>query len=116
MEQKIRVGQIRALEDCPHRDAVVGLARILREAHIPFGVVTNANLDQLKNYRAVLLPNVSGDDRRAGGAVPSNLWKRAACCMRELDPRHSTGSTRTGRASCWRTFSASVIPGPWAAS
>jgi hypothetical protein len=57
-EQKIRVGQIRALEDCPHRDAVVGLARILREAHIPFGVVTNANLDQLKKYRAVLLPNV----------------------------------------------------------
>ena len=36
----------------------MGLARILREAHIPFGVVTNVNLDQLKNYRAVLLPNV----------------------------------------------------------
>jgi len=36
----------------------VGLARILREAHIPFGVVTNVNLEQLKNYRAVLLPNV----------------------------------------------------------
>ena len=46
------------LEDCPHRDAVVGWTRILREAHIPFGVVTNINLDQLKNYRAVLLPNV----------------------------------------------------------
>ena len=58
LEQHIRVGQARALEDCPHRDAVVGLARILREAHIPFGVVTNINLDQLKNYRAVLLPHV----------------------------------------------------------
>ena len=58
LEQKIRVGQIRNLEDCPHRDAVIGLARVLREAHIPFGVVTNANLDQLKNYRAVLLPNL----------------------------------------------------------
>jgi hypothetical protein len=57
-EQKMRVGQLRAVEDLPHRNAVVGLARILREAHIPFGVVTNANLDQLKNYRAVLLPTV----------------------------------------------------------
>ena len=57
-EQKMRVGQMRALDNCPHRDAVVGLARILREAHIPFGVVTNANLDQLNNYRAVLLPTV----------------------------------------------------------
>ena len=37
---------------------MVGWTRILREAHIPFGVVTNINLDQLKNYRAVLLPSV----------------------------------------------------------
>ena len=57
-EQKVRVGQLRAIESSPHRDAVVGLARILREAHMPFGVVTNATLDQLKNYRAVLLPTV----------------------------------------------------------
>jgi hypothetical protein len=57
-EQKIRVGRLRALANCPHLEAVVGLTRILREAHIPFGVVTNANLEQLKNYRAVLLPNV----------------------------------------------------------
>jgi hypothetical protein len=58
LEQKIRVGQIRNLEDCPHRDAVIGLARILREAHLPFGVVTNANLEQLKKYRCILLPSV----------------------------------------------------------
>jgi hypothetical protein len=58
LEQKKRVGQLRAIENCPHLDAVVGWTRILREAHIPFGVVTNANLDQLKNYRAVLLPYV----------------------------------------------------------
>jgi hypothetical protein len=57
-EQKIRVGQLRALDNCPHLNAVVGWTRILREAHIPFGVVTNVNLDQLKNHRAVLLPNV----------------------------------------------------------
>lgn len=42
----------------PHLEAVVGSARILREAHIPFGVVTNATLDQLSRFRAVILPGV----------------------------------------------------------
>lgn len=42
----------------PHRDAVVGAARILKENQIPFGVVTNANLGQLRQYRAVILPDV----------------------------------------------------------
>ena len=43
---------------CPHRDALMGAGRILREAHLPFGLVTNANLSELRNYRAVILPNV----------------------------------------------------------
>jgi hypothetical protein len=30
----------------------------LREAHIPYGVVTNVNLEHLKNYRAVIVPYV----------------------------------------------------------
>ena len=42
----------------PHMPAVVGAARILREAHIPYGVVTNVNLDKLSNFRAVIVPNV----------------------------------------------------------
>jgi len=42
----------------PHLDAVMGSARILREAHIPFGVVTNVTLDQLSRFRAVILPTV----------------------------------------------------------
>jgi hypothetical protein len=42
----------------PHMDAVVGAARILREAHIPFGVLTNATLDQLSRFRAVIVPDV----------------------------------------------------------
>jgi len=42
----------------PHRDSAVGAARCLREAHIPFGLVTNVSLDQLKQYRAVVLPSV----------------------------------------------------------
>jgi hypothetical protein len=47
-------------KDPPHMDAVLGATRILREAHIPFGVVTNATLDQLSQYRAVMLPSVLG--------------------------------------------------------
>jgi len=43
---------------CPHRDAILGWAKVLREAHIPYGVVTNVNLERLKNYRAVIVPNV----------------------------------------------------------
>jgi len=42
----------------PHRDAAVGAARFLREAHIPFGVVTNVSLNQIGRYRAVILPSV----------------------------------------------------------
>jgi hypothetical protein len=42
----------------PHLDAVVGSARALREAHIPFGVVTNVTLDQLSRFRAVIVPAV----------------------------------------------------------
>lgn len=42
----------------PHLDAVIGAARILREAHVPFGVITNASLDQLSRYRALILPSV----------------------------------------------------------
>jgi hypothetical protein len=42
----------------PHMEAVVGAARILTESHIPYGVVTNATLDQLSRYRAVIVPNV----------------------------------------------------------
>ena len=37
---------------------LMGAARILREAHIPYGLVTNVNLDKLSNFRAVMVPNV----------------------------------------------------------
>src|SRR5262249_53914154 len=57
-EQGVEVTALKAVDACPHRDAVVGAARLLQQAHIPFGVVTNANLDQLRRYRAVLLPFV----------------------------------------------------------
>lgn len=58
LEDGIEVTRIKAPDACPHRDAVVGCARALQEAHIPFGVVTNANLQDLVKYRAVMLPSV----------------------------------------------------------
>lgn len=57
-ENGAHVTRLQAPDHCPHRDAVIGVGRILQEAHIPFGVVTNANLDQLNRYRAVILPMV----------------------------------------------------------
>ena len=57
-EQRVRVDQLKAAGKVPHFEGVLGAAQILREAHIPYGVVTNATLDQLKDYRAVIVPNV----------------------------------------------------------
>jgi len=42
----------------PHMEAVTGAARALQETHIPFAVVTKRDLDRLRNFRAILLPNV----------------------------------------------------------
>jgi hypothetical protein len=57
-ESGVHVSQLKTVAEVPHVDAVVGIAKILRGAHIPFGVVTNATLKQLSRYRAVVLPNV----------------------------------------------------------
>jgi hypothetical protein len=54
----LEVAALLKMKNPPHLDAVVGSARILREAHIPFGVVTNITLDQLSRFRAVILPSV----------------------------------------------------------
>ena len=47
-----------AKSEVPHLSGVVGASRILREAHIPYGLVTNVNLDKLSDFRAVIVPNV----------------------------------------------------------
>ncbi len=51
----------------PHMDAVMGAAKALQEAHIPYAVVTRANLDKLGDFRVIVLPNVLvlGDDEIA---------------------------------------------------
>jgi hypothetical protein len=57
-ENGVHITKLQVADNCPHRDAVIGAARVLRQSHIPYGVVTNINLDQLKKYRAVILPHV----------------------------------------------------------
>lgn len=42
----------------PHRTCFTGAAKLLQRSHIPFGVVTNATIDQLARYRTVVLPEV----------------------------------------------------------
>ena len=42
----------------PHMAAVFGAARSLQEAHIPYAVVTQRNLERLSDYRVIVLPNV----------------------------------------------------------
>jgi len=41
-----------------HLDAAVGAARVLQKAHVPFSIVTNANLDQIDDFQAIILPGV----------------------------------------------------------
>jgi hypothetical protein len=55
-EKGVTVGK--AGDKHPHLDAVIGMAAILRENHIPWGVVTNVNLDRLPRYRAVILSDI----------------------------------------------------------
>ncbi len=57
-EHGVHVKDLRAVNEIPHFKAVNGAARFLREAHIPFGLITNETLNQLNDYRAVILPYV----------------------------------------------------------
>ncbi|MBC8534746.1 alpha-L-fucosidase [Yeguia hominis] len=45
--------------DMPHLTAAVGAARIFKEAHVPYGVVSKHNFkDALDKYQVIVLPNV----------------------------------------------------------
>jgi hypothetical protein len=57
-ENGVRVDELKAAGKIPHMAGVLGAARVLREAHIPYGVVTDATLDQLRAFRAVIVPSV----------------------------------------------------------
>ena len=47
----------------PHLNAVSGACRILQAAHLPFGVITKKQLEELGRYKVVILPNVLRMDR-----------------------------------------------------
>lgn len=47
-----------SVPDYPHFHSLVGASRILQQAHIPFGVVTRANLQELRRWPVLVLPNV----------------------------------------------------------
>ncbi len=52
----------------PHLDAVRGACRALVGAHLPFGVITRRQIDDLDRFKVVILPNVlrmDADETRA---------------------------------------------------
>ena len=51
-----------SLPDYPHFEALVGACRIVQQAHIPFGIVSRANLAELSRWPVIVLPNVQRMD------------------------------------------------------
>lgn len=49
--------------DYPHLAAVRGVCRLLQQAHMPFGVITRKQLNELDRHKCVILPNVLRMDR-----------------------------------------------------
>src|ERR1019366_6894391 len=42
----------------PHLEAVRGACRALAGAHVPFGVITRRQIDELDRFKVVILPHV----------------------------------------------------------
>src|SRR5579872_282082 len=53
----------------PHLDAVRGACRALASAHIPFGVITRRQIDELDRFKVVVLPNVLRMDAEEARAL-----------------------------------------------
>jgi hypothetical protein len=49
---------VSSLPNYPHFTALAGAARALQEAHIPFGVISRANLAETQRWPMIVLPNV----------------------------------------------------------
>ncbi len=49
---------IREGSPIPHLDAALGAARILKSAHVPFGVISKSNLGEARRFAAIILPDV----------------------------------------------------------
>lgn len=57
-ENGVEITKIQSAHKSPHTEAVVGMARILQEHHISYGVVTNINIEKIDNYQAIIIPSV----------------------------------------------------------
>ncbi len=53
----------------PHLDCALNAAKSLLNAHIPFGIITRKNLHQLKDYKAIILPDVLWLDEEEAKAI-----------------------------------------------
>ena len=42
----------------PHVRAIRGVVRALQRAHLPFGIITSKQLNELDRYKVIILPNV----------------------------------------------------------
>jgi hypothetical protein len=58
------VGDPQLSTSAPHVDAALSVCQSLREHHIPFGVITDRNLEDLSRHQIVVLPNVLMMDHR----------------------------------------------------
>ena len=53
----------------PHVDAVLGAARILKERHLPFGVISKPNIDDLSRHQVLVLPDMQFMDDEEAAAI-----------------------------------------------
>jgi len=60
----IKAAPVASLTAYPHLKAVTGAARAMQRAHLPFGIITRRQLDDLARYPVIVLPNVARMDAR----------------------------------------------------
>ncbi|NLF31031.1 MAG: hypothetical protein GX591_09115 [Planctomycetes bacterium] len=73
------LGEAHFRRSYPHLRAVRGVCRTLAEAHVPFGVITRRQLDELDRYKVIVLPNVLRMDRRDVDAL--RQYVRSGGCL-----------------------------------
>lgn len=81
--------------EMPHVEAAVGAAESLRTNHIPFGVITKKNLDELSSHQVIVLPDVLmlsdrevdaiGKYISAGGCVYASRFSMRSKLSKMLD-------------------------------
>ena len=75
----------------PHLEAALGASRVLRESHIPFGVISKNNLKDTSPYQVIVLPNVlmlseeEVEDLKRFVADGGSLYASGGACLALLD-------------------------------